>query len=298
MGGPPASSVRETQRLRSTTSAAPLHHRIDGSSACADLDKVESPVLETGDYRLLKRAGRAGTAHERADCALRDHPSYSRYLRQLASSRRSSAATFWRSIRSLPAVGGHTNSASDAALGYKNLLEAERSFRNLKGTLRIRPVFHRLEERIRAHVLICWLALLLVRIAERETAESWRRLRTELERLKVVTLSGPAGTVCQTTPLSDRQPAILKPLSIAPPHRSPRSPRPIFVRSPWTHGGDSAEALNPALRAGSDRVRVATDCGTRAPWPPGFRRACRRLGRGVGEPARGAALRACLDPRE
>ena len=51
--------------------------------------------------------------------------------------------------------------AEDVALGYKNLLEAERGFRDLKSTLELRPVFHRLEPRIRAHVLICWLALLL-----------------------------------------------------------------------------------------------------------------------------------------
>lgn len=83
--------------------------------------------------------------------------------------------------------------------------------------MRIRPVFHRLEERFRAHVLICWLALLLVGVAERETGETWRRMRTELERLKLVTLTGPAGTVEQATPLSDAQRDILGRLAIEPP---------------------------------------------------------------------------------
>ena len=45
-------------------------------------------------------------------------------------------------------------SAEDVALGYKNLLEAERGFRDLKSTLELRPVFHRVERRIRAHVLL------------------------------------------------------------------------------------------------------------------------------------------------
>ena len=67
-------------------------------------------------------------------------------------------------------------SAEDVALGYKNLLEAERGFRDLKTTLELRPVFHRLEHRIRAHVLICWLALLLIRVAERQTDHTWRRI--------------------------------------------------------------------------------------------------------------------------
>lgn len=78
-------------------------------------------------------------------------------------------------------------------------------------------VFHRLEERIRAHVLICWLALLLVRIAERESGQTWRRMRTELERVKLVTLTGAAGSVEQTTPLSDSQREILAALDVAPP---------------------------------------------------------------------------------
>ena len=72
-------------------------------------------------------------------------------------------------------------SAEDVALGYKNLLEAERSFRNLKGIPRLRPVYHRLEERIRAHIVICWLALLLIRLIERPAADTWRDTRRELE---------------------------------------------------------------------------------------------------------------------
>jgi hypothetical protein len=91
-------------------------------------------------------------------------------------------------------------SAEDAALGYKNLAEAERGFRDLKSTLLLRPVFHRLKHRIRAHVLLCWLALLLTRIAERSAGLSWRNINRQLGRITQVTLAGPAGTVTQTTP--------------------------------------------------------------------------------------------------
>jgi transposase len=38
----------------------------------------------------------------------------------------------------------------------------------MKTILELRPVYHRLEDRIRAHVILCWLALLLVRIRIRE----------------------------------------------------------------------------------------------------------------------------------
>jgi len=45
---------------------------------------------------------------------------------------------------------------------YKNLKYVERDFRSIKADdLDLRPVFHRLEERVRAHVLICMLACYL-----------------------------------------------------------------------------------------------------------------------------------------
>jgi transposase len=179
----------------------------------AELERIEA---------LRARAGKTGAAHERAECALRDHPTYSRYLRQTPSGRlrldkAKLAAEAKLEGKYLLETCDPELSAEDAALGYKNLQEAERCFRDLKGALRIRPVFHRLEERIRAHVLICWLALLVVRIAERETGESWRKMRAELERIKLVTLSGAAGTVEQTTPLSQSQSEILAALEVEPP---------------------------------------------------------------------------------
>ena len=74
----------------------------------------------------------------------------------------------------------------------------------MKSTLLLRPVFHRLEPRIRAHVLICWLALLLVRVAENSTASTWDRISREMDRLAAVTLTGAAGTVVQATEPTDR----------------------------------------------------------------------------------------------
>ena len=45
---------------------------------------------------------------------------------------------------------------------YKNLARVERDFRSIKSDdLDLRPIFHRLEERVRAHVLICMLACYL-----------------------------------------------------------------------------------------------------------------------------------------
>jgi hypothetical protein len=50
-------------------------------------------------------------------------------------------------------------SAEDAVRAYKSLAHVERAFRSLKGFgLRIRPIFHRAERRVRAHVFLCMLA--------------------------------------------------------------------------------------------------------------------------------------------
>jgi hypothetical protein len=51
---------------------------------------------------------------------------------------------------------------ADAVTAYKNLKYVERDFRHIKSDdLDLRPVFHRLEKRVKAHVLICMLAAYL-----------------------------------------------------------------------------------------------------------------------------------------
>ncbi len=93
-------------------------------------------------------------------------------------------------------------SAEDIAVGYKQLLEVERGWRDMKQVIDLRPVYHRLEERIRAHVTLCWLALLLVRIIETSTGKTWPTIRGDLQRLHVGTFTGPAGLFRQRTELT------------------------------------------------------------------------------------------------
>src|SRR5437879_12691205 len=89
----------------------------------------------------------------------------------------------------------------------------------MKQLLDLRPVYHRREDRIRAHVLLCWLALLLIRVAENATGTTWNRLRTELQRLHAVTYTGPAGTFRQATELTKPQRDILAALGLDPPKK-------------------------------------------------------------------------------
>ena len=54
--------------------------------------------------------------------------------------------------------------AQRSAARYKALADIERGFRVLKSEIEIAPIYHRLPERIRAHALICFLALVLYRV--------------------------------------------------------------------------------------------------------------------------------------
>jgi len=107
--------------------------------------------------------------------------------------------------------------AEDIALGYKQLLEVERGWRDMKQIIDLRPVCHRLEERIRAHVILCWLALLLIRIIETTTGDTWSNIRRHMDRLHVGTFTGPAGTFRQRTELTRPQRDLLAKLAITPP---------------------------------------------------------------------------------
>ena len=83
--------------------------------------------------------------------------------------------------------------------------------------LRLRPVFHFREDRIRAHAGLCWLALLLIRVVENATGDSSRSVRDELERLHLVTLETSAGRVAKRSLTSTRQRHIFAALEMPQP---------------------------------------------------------------------------------
>lgn len=63
--------------------------------------------------------------------------------------------------------------AADAVRSYKRLSDVERAFRSLKTIdLKVRPIRHRLEERVRAHIFLCMLAYYV----EWHMREAWRPL--------------------------------------------------------------------------------------------------------------------------
>ncbi len=156
--------------------------------------------------------------------ALATKPAFNRLLRQTPSGKlRIDRAAVTREAKLdgkyLLRTSDESLSAEDIALGYKALYEAERGWRDLKSTIDMRPVYHRREDRIEAHVQLCWLALLLLRVAETETNDTWRNIRNELDRMHLVTLATSAGTVSQRTELTHHQRQILKTLKLPEPAR-------------------------------------------------------------------------------
>jgi transposase len=110
-----------------------------------------------------------------------------------------------------------TLTPDDLALGYKQLLRVETCWRQLKSGLRMRPVFHRLAERIQAHVTISVLALLLERIAEIRAQDTWRNISAKLAAIKVVEYERGGARIQQTTALGTDVTALLKKLGVKPP---------------------------------------------------------------------------------
>ncbi len=63
--------------------------------------------------------------------------------------------------------------SADCVRHYKSLAQVERAFRTLKSVdLRIRPIHHRLADRVRAHIFLCMLAYYV----EWHLREAWREL--------------------------------------------------------------------------------------------------------------------------
>jgi transposase len=65
------------------------------------------------------------------------------------------------------ATGEKEISLLDAVAWYKQLMEVERSFRHLKDVLALRPIYHRVQPRVKGHIFVAALALLVQRLLER-----------------------------------------------------------------------------------------------------------------------------------
>jgi len=161
-------------------------------------------------------------AHPKAACRLQANRRFGPYLKQRANGRlvidRVKVAQEEKlDGKWLVITNDLSLSAEDVALGYKQLLRVEESFRRLKHGIDIRPVHHRTPERIEAHVFACVLALLIERVAELRTGRHWGEIRREVSRLKMVAYEGPGGRVLQTTEPTAEQRKLFQAMKIETP---------------------------------------------------------------------------------
>jgi hypothetical protein len=96
--------------------------------------------------------------------SLKTKPGVRRYLRRTRTGRlRIDQAAITREShldgKWLLRTSDPTLTPEDLAAAYKQLLAVENGWRDMKSALKLRPVFHYREDRIRAHIQLCWLAL-------------------------------------------------------------------------------------------------------------------------------------------
>ena len=154
--------------------------------------------------------------------SLRDKPGLRRFLRRtprglLRIDKTAIAREAGLDGKWLLRTNDDTLTSDDLAAAYKQLVAVERGWRDMKGALKLRPVYHYREDRIRAHIQLCWLALLLIRVAETATGDTWRNIRHELDRMHLVTLATADGRVAQRSVATPGQQAILHALDLREP---------------------------------------------------------------------------------
>ena len=169
-------------------------------------------LTRLGD-ELAALAGKTGDTRLRAEGALLNHPVLRRYLTRvkgrLTIDSKAVSAEAKLDGKFVLSCTDDAIPAADAAELYKGLLDVERSFRDLKQTLEVRPVYHRKEDRIRAHVTLCYLALMLTRVAENATDTTWPKIARTMDRMHAGTFAAAGATITQRTETTPEQKDIL-----------------------------------------------------------------------------------------
>ncbi len=99
---------------------------------------------------------------------------------------------------------------------YHNLWRVEQAFRISKSDLQIRPMYHFKEQTIRAHVLICFMALAICKYMELKTGKSTKSILKLLKSLTDAQLIHivSAEKILLRSPINDEILSLLKQLEI------------------------------------------------------------------------------------
>ena len=99
----------------------------------------------------------------------------------------------------------------------------------MKTLIAIRTVRHRLPARIKAHDLLCWLGMLLIRLAEQETGQTWIQIKKALSTLQVGMFRTLEGEIWQTGQIRKEAASIFDALKVKMPARCLAFPQPLPV---------------------------------------------------------------------
>jgi hypothetical protein len=114
-------------------------------------------------YKMERRLGKIQARHPQVndlyDLALRDTPEGVRLFWEMKEDRKKRRQS--REGAYLLRTNLQAESAEQLWSKYMQLTEAESSFRALKSELSIRPLFHQLEPRVKAHVMVAFLGYAL-----------------------------------------------------------------------------------------------------------------------------------------
>lgn len=190
-------------------------------SATRDAAKRDD-IVATARKKLKALSQLVGEPHRKAACELRSHETYGRYIGQrhdgtLFIDDEKIAREKLLDGKFLVSTSLTKLPVEDIVYGYKQLFEIERAFKDTKHVVDVRPVYHRLDDRIRAHVLICFLAMVLLRCAERSLGMTWRDIMHTVTDIRVGKTRSADGELWLTSPLDDTQRSLFKALRIKQP---------------------------------------------------------------------------------
>jgi transposase len=215
--------VKET---RITDGGRTLRYLLCRSETRAEYDaRTRTTVLERLKAKLAKQKKGKNAGETRDTHSLLSTPGYARYLVQDADGKlRVDPAKVVAAARHDGKYVLMTNEldlpAEELVLGYRDLWRAERAFRSMKSILDLEPVQHRTPERITAHVHVCVLAYLLVRVAENRARIGWEAIREQVERISLTELTTGRASVLQTKSLTSAERDLLNCCKVALPPKT------------------------------------------------------------------------------
>jgi transposase len=183
---------------------------------------IRQEIIDAVEKKMAVLNKRKSRNHNKAICNLKSHPVYGKYVKELTDGRlkidlKKVKLESRYDGKFLIETSDDTLSISDIVIGYKQLNDVEKAFRTLKTSLDLRPNYHSKDQRIRCHIFLCFLALVLARIVEIKTRRSWPSVCRELNRLYLGELAVENKRVRQLTELTSEQKDILAKLNIKEP---------------------------------------------------------------------------------